>query len=156
MEISEIIITDLLEISLINVTKRRTFFKHLREGVFESWSRWHNKSKVSVQKILKIFGNLSFLNYCDRKWKLAWLVIIPKKHSWYVVERYYWKSSAKVIPVEGENIKVYWLEDNLYYLPTEDKQILLSPTAWLNNNIADAAQELICEIVPYRPVNSDW
>ena len=33
----------------------------------------------------------------DKKWKSAWVVINPGKHSWYIIERYYWKLNKKAI-----------------------------------------------------------
>ena len=38
----------------------------------------------------------------------------------------------------------YWIQSESYNLLHEDQQILLSPTAWLNDSIMDAAQKLIC------------
>ena len=58
------------------------------------------------------------------------------------IKRYYWKSSAKAIPVEGENNEVYLLKKDLYYVQFEYKQIFPSPTGWSNENIMDAAQQI--------------
>ena len=38
-----------------------------------------------------------------------------------------------------------WLETDSYILTVKEKKILLSDTEWLNNNIMDAAQKLICK-----------
>ena len=42
-------------------------------------------------------------------------------------------------------VEVFWLRNDLYFLKEEDKQILLSNNAWLNDRIMDAAQKLICK-----------
>ena len=48
---------------------------------------------------------------------------------------------------DKENIdpEVFWLRNELYNLKMEEKQLLLSETAWLNDAIMDAAQRLICK-----------
>ena len=81
--------------------------------VLESLPRWNDMTKVSVRKILKMFGPFSGVAMSlasivnDKKWKSAWLIIRPEKHSSFTVERSYWKSSAKVISVEKkESTKV--------------------------------------------------
>ena len=38
-----------------------------------------------------------------------------------------------------------WLETDKYILTVKEKKILLSSIEWLNNNIIDAAQKLICK-----------
>ena len=75
----------------------------------------------------------------DKKWKFAWVVINPGKHSWYMIERYYWKLNKKAIPSEEKKDKLYWLKNDLYHLHFEDDEILRSPAAWLNDCIMDAA-----------------
>ena len=41
--------------------------------------------------------------------------------------------------------KIFWLQNDMYNLMFDDKEILLSPSAWLNDNIMDTAQKLICK-----------
>ena len=59
---------------------------------------------MSVLKIMKTFGpNSGFATSLveivgDKKWRFAWVVINPGKHSWYIIERYYWKLNKKAIP----------------------------------------------------------
>ena len=85
--------------------------KKFLKGFFERLPRWLNKSKVSVRKILKIFGSFSGLAnsvaeiVCDRQRKPAWLVIISKKHpSMHSSITPGVKSSRKTIPVFPERI----------------------------------------------------
>ena len=123
------------------------------DDIFESLPRWNDTRKVSVRKVMKIFGPLSGVAISlaeivdNKKWKSAWLVINPEVHNWYTIERYYWKSSgkAKAIPFEEKKVEGYWLKNGLYHIYLEDKEILRSPTAWLNDRIMDAAQKLICK-----------
>ena len=90
-----------------------------------------------------------------------------------MIERYYWKSSAKSIHFEEKKDDVYWLKNGLYHLSLEDEEILRTPTALLNDRIMDAAQKLICKelgaeydyqsvlnvqrrgATPYRAVNNE-
>ena len=76
----------------------------------------------------------------DKKWRSAWVVINPDKHSWYIIERCYWKLNVKTIPSEE---KKCWLENDLCLPPIEGKEIPRCPTTWLNNRIMRAAQKLI-------------
>ena len=42
-------------------------------------------------------------------------------------------------------MKSFWLQNEFYYLKVEDKNILTTEDAWLNDRIMDAAQKLICK-----------
>ena len=48
----------------------------------------------------------------------------------------------------GDEVKVissdFWVQNDLYFLKQGDKNILLSPSQWLNDVIMDASQRLIC------------
>lgn len=39
----------------------------------------------------------------------------------------------------------FWLQNEFYYLKEEDKNILISKDAWLNDNIMNAPKKLICK-----------
>ena len=52
----------------------------------------------------------------DLKWRSAWLVIEPDKHSLYITERYYKKLNEKAIPFQEKKCKLYWLKNILCYL----------------------------------------
>ena len=41
--------------------------------------------------------------------------------------------------------KDFWVKDELCHLKIEDKAILLSSSAWLNDIIMDAEQKLVCK-----------
>ena len=74
-----------------------------------------------------------------------WLLLAQYKHSWYTVLRFYWKCQRTTVVDEPavndeddkENIdpEVFWLRNELYNLKMEEKQLLLSETAWLNDAI---------------------
>ena len=117
------------------------------ESVFDSLPRFHDKIKVSIQKIMKIFGPYggiarSLAEIVDKKSRSGWLVINPEKYSWYIVENYYLKSNEKIIPSTEKKDKIHWLK-NLYHLQFKDEEILRSPTAWLNKRIMDATQKIL-------------
>ena len=119
--------------------------------------------KVSVRKIVKLYGENSgivlaiteIMKEHPSKWRSAWLLLAQYKHSWYTVLRFYWKCQRTTVVDEPavndeddkENIdpEVFWLRNELYNLKMEEKQLLLSKTAWLNDAIMDAAQRLICK-----------
>ena len=121
------------------------------DDVSKNLPRVHDMIRVSVPKIMKIFGPFSGIATSlaeiidDKKWKSAWLVVTPTKHSWYLIERYYWKSSPKSNSLVQKQDDMYWLKNDLYHLYIEDEKILRSPTSWLNDRIIDAAQKLICK-----------
>ena len=122
---------------------------------------YNRKIKVSVRKITRAFGNSSGLSMDfsrligDRKWKSAWLNIVPGRNSWYVIERIYWKCPKRDTPLisipdvslveQNGNLSPAWIETDHYLLKENEKNILLSQDAWLNDNIMDAAQSLICK-----------
>ena len=121
------------------------------DSVFDNLPRFHNRIKVSIRKIMNIFGlysgvTTSLAEIVDgKKLRSAWLVINPRKHSWYIIERYYWKLNEKAIPFKEKKDKHYWLNKDLYHLQFEDEKIPRSPVAWLNDCIMGAAQKLICK-----------
>ena len=97
------------------------------ENELKSFPRRSNLIKVSVRKLTCIFGPSSgivmslqtILN--NRKWKSAWLLLREKEHSWFLVERCFWKISSKKNGVkEGEfdqNInKIFCLQNDMYNL----------------------------------------
>ena len=55
----------------------------------------------------------------------------------------YWKNVVESFAKE-EN-PAFWLQKEFYYLKNEDKNILKTKDAWLNDRIMDAAQKLICK-----------
>ena len=126
------------------------------ESVFESLPRFNNKVKVSIQKIMKIFDPYSEVATSladivdENKWRFRSLVINPEKHSWYIIESYYWKSNEKAIPSKEKKDKLYWLKNNLYHHQLEGEEIVRSPTAWLNYRIMDTAQKSV-----YKKLGAD-
>ena len=78
-----------------------------------------------------------------KKWKSAWLIPSSEKYYWFTINHIYWERNQTAIEV-SDNPRV-WLETDSYILTVKEKKILLSDTEWLNNNIMDAAQKLICK-----------
>ena len=134
--------------------KKDVFLSHIHikfpEGVFDSLPHFHDKIKVSVRKIMKIFGpNREVATSLaeivdDKKWRFVWVVTNTAKHSSYIIELYYWKLNEKAILSEEKKDKLYWLKNDLCPLHFQDEEMLWSPTAWLNDRIMDATQKLIC------------
>ena len=118
-----------------------------------------NKIKISVRRIIKIFGPLSgavsklaeIIN--AKNWKSSWVLVLlrAEEYSWFQVEKIFWKicrDNVVVIPDENQEDDAdsnnFCLKNDLYNLRFGDQKILRSPTAWLNNRIMDVAQKLIC------------
>ena len=65
------------------------------------------------------------------------------------------------VPDNSQNQKmvteaVTWITNNVYHLKYSDRKILLSESAWLNDNLMDPAQKLICKsfgnLASWQPV----
>ena len=80
----------------------------------------------------------------DKNWKSAWLVLTPQPNAMYTVRWVFWKKCASKKNDSSKN-ENFWIKCDLYHLKNEDKDILLSPTGWMNDNLMDAAQHLICK-----------
>ena len=82
------------------------------DGVFDTLPCFHDKIKVSVRKIMKTFGPNSEVATSlaeivnNKKWRSAWVVINPDKHSWYIIERYYWKLMKKPFCMRTKKINI--------------------------------------------------
>lgn len=133
--------------------KKKTCTSHMKflDSVFDSFRRFYDKIKVSLWKVMKKFdpetGVPTSLTeiFDDKKWRSTWVAINPGKHSWYswyMIKRCYWKLNESQ-SVWGEK-KLYWLKNDLCHFHFEDKEILRSPTTWLNDRIMDAAQKFVC------------
>ena len=126
---------------------------------------YNKKIKISVQKIKKKIGECSGLSLRlpeiigDANWRSAWLILIKASHSWYIIDRIYWRrrrcggnTSAKgigeqkevLIPAD-EKKGVFWLQNDMYYLKMEDKLILMNKTCCLNDRIMDTIQRFFCK-----------
>ena len=112
---------------------------------------YNGKIEASVRKITSAFGSsssvaLQISDFVGRKWKSAWLILSPQKHSWFTIDRFYWKGNRKAMEIlDDSNSSKVWLKTADYLLTEKEKNILLRDTEWLNNNIMDAAQKLICK-----------
>ena len=150
-------------------------------------SSFNGKFKVSVRKLIKLFGRGSGLIkrvaelIRDKHWKSAWLISMPDKCSWYTIQRIYWRNTLKEkkdsfvnnnLETDSNQRDDFWLRNENFYLKVEDKNILLSSNAWLNDKIMDASQILICKalgtqdkqsvlncqkrVKPYRAVTGEY
>ena len=85
----------------------------------------------------------------DKNWKSAWFKLISEKHGTFIIDSIFWKrpknTPAININSQKENLPLYWVKNDSYFLKNEEKDILLSQNTWLNDNIMDAAQILICK-----------
>lgn len=123
------------------------------DNVLERLPRRGDKFKVSVNKLSRHFGiGSSAIDEVrkaigNKNWRSAWLVIERQKHSWFLINCIFWKK--KIDTNDEPDAKVgsnqEWLHNRLYILSQEDKKVLLSECAWLNDQLMDAAQKLICE-----------
>ena len=101
--------------------------------------------KVSVKRLIMVYGQGSGLMMRiaeiiqEKKWKSAWLVLTPQPNSMYTVRRFFWRNTASRV-VQSKEKGDHWLKFEQYHLKNEDKDILLSPNAWLNDRIMDTAQ----------------
>ena len=82
-------------------------------------------------------------DHVGKKWKSDWLILSSEKYSWFTIDRIYWKRIQTAIEV-SDDPKV-WLETENSILTVKENKILLSDTEWLNNNIMDVTQQLICK-----------
>ena len=58
--------------------------------------------------------------------------------------RIFWKTKSNESS-NSERIPVTWINNELYELKESDKEILEGSDCWLNNNLIDAGQKLICK-----------
>ena len=129
------------------------------DDVQKKLSTLNGKIKVSMRMILKTFGQSSGLALSlkediikNKKWKSAWLVIRAQEEGWYDVERVYWKSPKSPIHVDDDEEEDaagndLWLQNELYILKEADKNIVNSSSAWFNDRLMDAAQQMICKVL---------
>ena len=133
---------------------------YIREDDAVKKSSFNGKFKVSVHKLIKLFGQGSGLIkrvaelIRDKHWKSAWLILMPDKCSWYTIQRIYWRNTLKEkkdsfvnnnLETDSNQRDGFWLRNENFYLKVEDKNILLSSNVWLNDKIMDASQILICK-----------
>ena len=134
-----------------------------------SKSIFNGKIKVSVRKITAAFGSASgtamdSAQYADRNWRSAWLILSPQEYSWFIIDRVYWRRQIKPqvikVPDDSQDQSMVteaatWIKNNNYHLKYSDREILLSESAWLNDNLMDSAQKLIRKslgnLAPWQP-----
>ena len=114
---------------------------------------YNGKINLSVRNITATFGvssgvaeNISRI--IGKNWKCAWLILSPEQMSWFTVEKVYWKTTKRGINVEEHPISKTWIKNRHYHLTEQDKNIL-QEDGWLNDNLMDAAQKLICKVIGY-------
>ena len=125
---------------------------YIREDDAVKKSSFNGKFKVSVRKLIKLFGQGSGLIkrvaelIRHKHWKSAWLILMPDKCSWRKTLKE--KKDSFVnnnLETDSNQRDGFWLRNENFYLKVEDKNILLSSNAWLNDKIMDASQTLICK-----------
>ena len=105
----------------------------------------NDKILISTRKLTSAFGKLSGLasqlsNYIgNKKWKFSWLILIPEKYSWFTMARIFWKIKSKNRLTLREFLQ-YGSETNFMSLRN-----CIKIDCWLNNNLMDADQKLICK-----------
>ena len=122
--------------------------RHLPPKVYINSNDFLPERSYSVRKITSTFGLSSGVaqqnsEHVGKKWKSDWLILSSGKYSWFTIGRIYWKRNQTAIEV-SDNPRV-WLKTDNYILTVKEKKILLSDTEWLNDNIMDATQKLICK-----------
>ena len=126
------------------------------DNVLERLPRRGNKIKVSVNKLSRHFGpNSGAIDDVskaigNKNWRSAWLLIEKRKYSWFVIDRVFWKEKIRVNTIQESDMVIdanldEWLHNRMYILTQKDKEVLLSKDEWLNDQLMDAAQKLICE-----------
>ena len=97
---------------------------------------------------------MDITQYADRNWRSAWLIFSTQEYSWFITDRVYWRKQIKPqvikVPDDLQDQKMVteaatWIKNNGYDLKYSDKEILLSESAWLIDNLMDSAETLICK-----------
>ena len=110
----------------------------------------NGKILVSSRKLTSTFGKssglASQLSNCigDNKWQSYWLILTTEKYSWYTMTRIFWKMKSNESS-NSQRIPAIWIKNELYELKESDKEILEGSDCWLNDNLMDAGQKLICK-----------
>ena len=115
-------------------------------------SAFNGKIKVSVRKITAAFGSASgvamdIAQYADRNWRFAWFILSPQEYSWFFIDRVYWKKQIKQQVIRAPDDSQDKNDDFKYsdHLKYSDREISLSESAWLKDNLMYSAQNLICK-----------
>ena len=97
---------------------------------------------------------MDIAQYADRNWRSAWLIPSPQEYSWFIIDRVYWRKQIKLqvikVPDDSQDQKIVteaatWIKNNDYHLKYSNREILLGESAWLNDNLMNSAQKLICK-----------
>ena len=103
-------------------------------------STFNGKIKVNARKITATFGSASgvamdIVQYADRNWRSAWLILLPQEYSWFIIYRVYWRKQIKpqVIEVtdDSQDQKMVTeaatrIKNNDSHVKYSDREILLS------------------------------
>ena len=104
-----------------------------------------------MNKLSRHFGSGSGVidslkkSIAHKNWRSAWLILEKQKFGWFLIDKIFWRRKSNAASSEPLLKSNEWLHNRLYILSHEDKNILLSKDEWLNDNLLDAAQKLICE-----------
>ena len=112
---------------------------------------YNGKIIVSTRKLTGTFGKsselASQLSSCigDKKWRSSWFFLTTGKHSWYNIDRIFWKTKVCQPNQSSSQGTSSWLKNELHEFTDADREILESKDGWLNDNVMDAGQQLICK-----------
>ena len=110
---------------------------------------YNGKVIVSTRKLTSIFGKSSGIanqlsNYIGhKKWRSSWLILTPEKHSWYTIDRFFWKTKVCQPNQSSSQVSSSRLKNELDEITEADRKILESKDGWLNDNLMYAGQQLI-------------
>ena len=112
---------------------------------------YNGKIIESTRKITSTFGKssglASQLSNCigHKNWKSSWLILTPGKRSRYTIDRIFRKKKVCQPNQSSSQVTSSWLKNGLYELTEADRKITESKDGWLNDNLMDAGQQLICK-----------
>ena len=111
---------------------------------------YNEKIIASTQKLTRTFGKssglASQLSNCigDKKWRSSWLILTPGKYSSYTIDRIFRKTKECQPNQSPLQVTSSWLKNELYETTEANREILEVKDGWLNDNLMDAGQHLIC------------
>ena len=119
-----------------------------------------NKIKVSLKKLSKLFGSCSGVTECVSKaigkklWRSVWLLIVKRKHNWFIIERAFWNQRQNTQSVNllqqsdiiDEVAEEPWLRNEMYILKKENlilkRKPLISSILYLKSMFSSFMMDL--------------
>ena len=78
---------------------------------------------------------MDIVQYADRNWRFAWLILLPQEYSWFIIYWVYWRKQIKSQVIEvtdnSQDQKMVTeeatrIKNNDSHLKYSDREILLS------------------------------